>query len=123
MTNAILSIRALQRPVTLVRAARHLAAERPSRNRLNARVLRGQAMSSTYQAAARIEEREAELEAQRAANDPSYAPQAHVEALAALMLATAEPADQAKASGSASFRLATKSSSDPRMAASMGGAS
>ena len=123
MTNAILSIRALQRPVTLIRAARHLAAERPSRNRLNARVLRGQTMPSTCLVAARIEEREAELEAQRIATDPSYAPQAHVEALAALMLAAAEAAGQAKASGSASFRLATKSSNDSRTAASMGGAS
>ena len=123
MPSTILTLPPIQRPVTLVRAARHVVAHQPNPSRLLLRVLRGTRPGTASARRGAIAEREAELEDQRITAVPGYSVQAHVEALAALMLEDAGGDRQAKASGSAAFRCATKASSASRMPWSIAGAS
>ena len=78
------------RPVTLVRAARHAVGMQPQRARLLRRVLRGAPFppAATPELVERLRDQEAMLNELRLAADLTYSGQAHVEALAALLMET-----------------------------------
>lgn len=84
MTNTIESLKTLQRPSLLVRAARHGLREYDRKKDLR-RVLRGEDAPAAGAALGALAETEARFEATRQAGDASYSVSRHLEALIALM--------------------------------------
>ncbi|HUF86866.1 MAG TPA: DUF6477 family protein [Thermohalobaculum sp.] len=99
----------LIRPKLLIETAR-IGARLYRRERDLAGAVCGLAHASPEQIVARLSDAEHDCEALRRARAPTYRPAAHVQVLAALLAeagrARSRAADQAKASGSASLRLA-----------------
>ena len=124
MSEGLVEAGRITRPTALVRAARLLAAREPDRERLLARVLGRVGKAWPHDCARAVSMHERDLEERRSTADLSYRPQAHVEALAALLIELGRLAngDHANASGSDAFRLAAKSSRDSRTPASSAGA-